>query len=328
MRAMIARAFGPPDVLVPADVPEPELREHDLLVEVAATAVNPVDCKIRHSNLRDVHQPPVILGYDVCGTVRDVGPAVEAFKPGDRIIASPSIGRPGANAELVAVDARTCAHKPGNLDDADAATLPLVSITAFEALHKRAHLHHGETVLIQAGAGGVGHVAIQLARVAGARVIATASRDQSIALCRALGADEVINHADEDVPARVMELTDGRGCPVVMDNVGGRVFNQSLACLAVHGRLVTILGPPRDAPIADYFLRDITIALEFMSAPTIFNTHPGSQGQILETVKELVEAGKLTPHVSHRFKLDELADAHRQQETRRTLGKIAVTVAQ
>ncbi|MEX0887171.1 MAG: zinc-binding dehydrogenase [Phycisphaeraceae bacterium] len=327
MRAMVAREYGDADVFVPADVPEPEVGEHDLLVEVAASSVNPVDCKVRLDGMRGLRPPPLVLGFDVCGIVREVGAAVDAFKPGDQVMASPSLARPGANAALVAVDARTAAHKPGNIDHAEAAALPLVTITAWQSLHARARLHPNETVLIQAGGGGVGHIAIQLARIAGARIIATASRPESIELCQRLGADDVINYAEQDVVERVRELTGGEGCPVVMDNVGGHVFTQSLNCLAVHGRLVTILAPPRDAPIAEHFVRDVTIAMEFMGATTVFGTRPEAQGQILETVKELVEVGRVTPHVSHRFTLDQLADAHRQQETRHTLGKIAVTVA-
>ncbi|HEX7010607.1 MAG TPA: zinc-binding dehydrogenase [Phycisphaeraceae bacterium] len=328
MKAMVLRAWGSPQVLRLEDVPEPEVGEHDVLVEVRAAAVNPVDCKIRQGGMGQQRAFPVILGFDVSGVVRQVGPRVQGLKEGDEVYASPSLIRQGANAQYVAVDARTVAPKPGNLSHTQAAVLPLVTITAWEALHRRAGIHPGETVLIHAGGGGVGHIAIQLAKLHGCRVLTTASQPGSIELCRKLGADVVINYAQEDVVRRVMEETNNQGCSVVLDAVGGEVFVQSLDCVAVHGRLVTILPPPPDAPIAKLFLKDATIAQEFMGAPAMFNTHPEAQGQILQTVAELVEARKLMPHVSHVFPLEELPKAHQQQETRHTVGKIAIEVSQ
>ena len=325
MKAMVATDFGPPDVLKMQQIDAPTPDEHDVLIDVHAAAVNPVDTKIRQGYLTD-RQPPIVLGYDVSGTVRAVGENVDRLKAGDAVYASPALVRDGSNAEQVAVDARTVARKPENLAHTEAAALPLVTITAWEALHHRARMHESETVLVHGGAGGVGHIALQLANLHGCHVITTAGNDESEAMCKQLGADRVIRYDKQDVVKTVQDATDGKGCAVVFDTVGGQVFNTSVDCLAVHGRLVAILPPPDDAPMQKLFIKDATIVLEFMGAPTMFHTHPEAQGQLLSTVTELVEAGKLRPTVSHTFALDQLADAHRQQETGHTHGKIAITV--
>ncbi len=327
MKAMVLSEFGGPDVLKMQDVAEPTIGERDILVEVHATAVNPVDTKVREGGLTQ-RKPPMILGFDVSGVVQEVGSMVSEFKVGEEVYASPSLVRDGADAEWVAIDARTAAHKSSALSHVEAAAMPLVTITACEALYHRARLHQEEIVLIHGGAGGVGHIAVQLARLHGCRVLTTAGTDESVELCKHFGAHTVINYKQEDVVERVMAETEGRGCDVVFDTVGEEVFNLSLECVAVHGRLVTILPPPEDAPIQKLFLKDATIAMEFMGASTMYGTRPQRQGEILQTIAEFSDVGKLRPHVSHTFALDELSAAHRQQETGHTHGKIAVTVKQ
>src|SRR5262249_40606192 len=155
-----------------------------------------------------------------------------------------SLMRQGANAEYVCVDARTAALKPRRLDHLQTAALPLVTLTAWEGLLLRARMEQGETALIHAGGGGVGHIAIQLAKLHGLSVLTTASREDSIALCRQLGADVIVNYPKEDFVQRVQQDTDRRGCPVVFDTVGGQTFDRSLDCVAVNGRLITIVGTP------------------------------------------------------------------------------------
>jgi NADPH2:quinone reductase len=325
MRAMVAKEFGGPQVLQWADVPEPIVGAQDLLIDVHAAAVNPVDCKMR-SGMISRRQPPLLLGFDVSGVVLAMGAAVEGFAVGDEVYASPSLARDGANGERVAVDYRTAARKPRSLDHLTAAAIPLVAITAWESLHQRAQLHHAHTVLIHGGAGGVGHLAIQLAKLDGCRVITTAGRDESIAYCKELGADVVINYRDENVVQRVMDETAGRGCPVVLDPFGGQTLHQSLQCVSPLGDVVTLAPVPPDAPVAELFAKSASLHQELMSATIVYGVRPHAQGEILRTVCELVEAEKLTPRVSHTFTLDELAKAHEQQETRHTLGKIAIRV--
>lgn len=328
MRAMVLREHGAPDVLHFEDCPEPVLRDTDVLVQVHASSVNPVDVKVR-AKASVPREYPVILGFDVSGTVVRCGKAATQWTPGDEIYAAPNLFRPGANAECVALDARSAARKPASLDHAMAATLPLVGQTAWEALHLRARIQPGQTVLIHAGAGGVGHIAVQLAKLHGCRVLTTASRPESIAFCRdVLRADEVIDYRSGDVVARVKELTGGKGVPVALDTIGGEPFVQSLDCLAINGHLVTILGGSTDLAGRGQALlyKNVTISYEFMGIPTAHELEPERPGEILRTLAKLVDTGALKPEVRHRFPLEKLADAHRQIETGRTIGKVSVTV--
>jgi NADPH2:quinone reductase len=324
MRAMVVTQFGGPEVLRLQDVPQPTPGEHDLLVEVHAAALNPVDFKIRKGAFREGRSLPFILGYDVSGVVRAVGPAARGFAVGDAVYASPSLVRDGANAEFVCIDARTAAPKPASLDHGQAAALPLVTLTAWEALLLRARIQTGEMVLIHAGGGGVGHVAIQLAKLHGCRVLTTANAPESIDLCRRAGADVVINYRQEDFVERVRLETNGRGCPVVFDTVGGATFDRSLDCVAVNGRLITIVGTPSDQIPQKLFRKNATLYFEFMGAPTVYGVRPESQGEILRAAAKLVDAGQLKPHVSRVFDLEELPEAHRLQEAGHATGKLVV----
>jgi NADPH2:quinone reductase len=324
---MVIREHGGPDVLQLDDRPEPELRETDVLVQVHATSVNPVDTKVRQrSGNRSL---PIILGYDVSGVVVKCGPRAAMWQPGDEIFATANLFRNGANAELVALDGRSAARKPRSVDHLTAAVLPLVSQTAWEALHLRARIHPGQTVLIHAGAGGVGHIAVQLAKLHGCHVITTAGRPESIAFCReVLHADEVIDYRATNVVERVNEMTSGKGLPVVFDTVGGDVFLQSIDCAAVNGQVVTILGA--SASTADrgqsLLYRNVSIHYEFMGIPTAYEIEPERPGQILAGIARLVDAGLLQPKVSHVFPLERVAEGHRQVETSRTVGKVAIAV--
>ncbi|HLK92387.1 MAG TPA: zinc-binding dehydrogenase [Polyangia bacterium] len=246
----------------------------------------------------------------------------------DLVFGSPNLFGPGADADYVLLDARAAARKPTSVGHATAASLPLVSLTAWEALHERARIEAGQTVLIHAGAGGVGHVAVQLARLQGCRVITTAGHPASIAFCRdVLGADEVIDYRSTDFVEAVRALSKGRGVDVVLDTVGEETFRRSIDCVAPGGQLVTILpSTPGDrAPVLLY--RSITVHYEFMGARVANDLAPGRQGAILTSIARLVDRGLLRPHVSARLPLARLADAHRQVETGRTIGKVAVLVA-
>ncbi len=326
MHAMGIHQHGGADQIVPLDIPEPAVGDNDLLVEVHASAVNPVDYKIRQGYIGKDALTPRVLGYDVSGVVRQMGKNVEGFQIGDAVYASPSLARHGANAELVAIDYRTAAPKPANLPHDEAAALPLVTLTAWESLHDHGRMHRGDTVFIQAGGGGVGHIAIQLAKLHGCRVLTTASSESSLRLCRDLGADVVINHRHENVVERVMQETDGKGVPVSFDTVGGDAFKQCLEVVAVSGRLVTIVSVPEGVDVNPLKFKSASLHLEFMGASTLLMVRPERQGQTLRTVTELVEADRLKPHIGHTFPLDQLAKAHEQQETGRTTGKIVVKV--
>ena len=327
MRAAVLHTYGGPDALNIEQRPEPALRDTDILVEVHATSVNPVDTKVRQSGGGGGRTLPLILGYDVSGVVVRCGSSVKQWNVGDEIFAAPNLFRDGANAEYVAIDARSAARKPTTVDHATAASLPLVSQTAWEALHLRARIQPGQTVLIHAGAGGVGHIAVQLARLHGCRVITTAGRDESIAFCRdVLHADEVIDYRRDDFVERTRQLTNGKGVPVVIDTVGGEVFQKSLDCASVNGQVVTILGSSTGDRGRGLLYKNVTVHYEFMGIPTAHELDPERPGQILTGMARLVDAGLLTPRVSQRLPLEKVAEGHRQVETGRTIGKVVIVV--
>ena len=326
MRAIVVTQFGDNGVLQSQETSVPSPGENDLLIEVHACALNPIDFKIRRGALAKGRPMPIILGFDVSGVVRGMGKAVIGFQIGDEVYAAPSLVRNGANAEFVSVDARTAAFKPRTLDHINAAALPLVTITAWEALLRRARIQAGETVLIHAGGGGVGHVAIQLAKLVGARVLTTAGRQKSLELCRGLGADVAINYRETDFGESVKQETDGHGCPVVFDTVGGETFDRSLDCLAPDGRIITCVGTPSDIIPQKLFRLNATVIFEFMGAPGVYGIRPESHGEILRDAAELADQGKLKPHVSRVLAFEEIAEGHRLLEAGHVTGKLVVRV--
>ncbi len=325
MRAVVVNKVGPPEALQWGELPLPTPGPHDLLVEVHATSVNPVDTKVRLGTRP--RQLPLVLGYDLSGVVIACGTAVKDWQAGDAVYGCPNLMRHGANAEFALLDARAAARKPASISHLHAACLPLVSLTAHEALHERAHIQPGQTVLIHAGAGGVGHIAVQLAKLHGCHVITTAGRAESLAFCRdVLKADEVIDYRSTDFVARIAELTRGAGVPVVFDTVGGDTFKRSIECLAPCGSMVTILGsdPGAAAPLLLY--KSITVHYEFMGARVAYDREPEKQGAILRGIAQLVDNGLLRVHVSSEWTLDTLVAAHHAIEQGRTIGKMAVRV--
>ncbi len=329
MRAVVINQLGAPEVMQLGELPLPVPGPHDLLVEVHATSVNPVDTKVRLGTRP--RQLPLVLGYDLSGVVVACGPAVHQFKPGDAVYGCPNLLRHGANAEFALLDARAAARKPVSIDHLHAACLPLVALTAYEALHERARIQPGQTILIQAGAGGVGHIAVQLAKLHGCRVITTAGRPESIAFCRdALKADEVIDyrmtHDSTEVAARVMELTQGAGVPVIFDSLGGDAFKRSIECLAPCGNIVTLVGSDTGSAAALLQAKSATVHYQFMGARVAYDREPERHGAILSGIARLVDSGCLRVHVSSQWTLETLVAAHHEIEKGRTIGKMAVRV--
>ena len=324
---MTLREHGEPEVLKLDDLPVPVPGRHQLLVAVHATSVNPVDSKVRRRPLGP-RAFPIVLGYDASGVVTACGPDVVGWKAGDEVFGCPNLFGSGANADYVLLDARAAARKPASVDHPTAAALPLVSLTAWESLHTRARIQPGQTVLIHGGAGGVGHIAIQLARLHGCRVITTAGRPESIAFCRdVLGADQVIDYTAVDFRAVVRDATGGRGVDVVLDSLGDETFRRSIECVAPRGQLVTIVpsSPGDQAP--RLLTWGITVHYEFMGVAVIHEVDPAHQGAILTSVARLCDRGLLRVHVARRLPLAKVAEAHRLIETGHTIGKIAVVVA-
>ncbi|MDX1638416.1 MAG: zinc-binding dehydrogenase, partial [Balneolaceae bacterium] len=266
MKAHIITSHGEPfEVFEIIDLDTPRIRNDEVLVKVHYTSVNPVDCRIR-KNAESNRDFPLVLGFDLYGEVVDTGTAMDDLTPGDHVIASPTPFAAGANAEYIAVKAQACLKVEG-LDPVIGAAIPLVGITAYESLFDRLQIIKDQVVLIHAGAGVVGHLAIQLAKNAGCSVITTASREQSIDLCRRLGADHVINYKNESVSTAVEQITNGRGVSCILDTVGGETFLESLGCLRPCGHICTILPAGIDDRSANAnLLRNITVSYEFMGA--------------------------------------------------------------
>ena len=326
MRAITLTQFGDPEVLKDDQLTDPVPGANDLKIEVHTTSVNPIDFKIRRGAFREGRQFPFILGYDVSGVVVEKGKNTLSFNLDDEVYAAPSLVRNGANAEYVCVDARTASLRPTSVDHIHTGVLPLVTLTAWEALYERANIQAGQRVLIQGGGGGVGHIAIQLAKLRGCQVICTASRDQSIRLCEKLGADLVINYKEEDFVKRVKAETEDEGCDVVLDCVGGEVFDRSARCVSVNGQIVTCVGAGSSDMLRELFVRNATLHFEMMAAPTMYGIRPEKQGKILREAAALVDQGRLRAHVSKELDLADLAEGHRLQEEGHVVGKIAVRV--
>lgn len=329
MKAIGIHHHGDASQLVPLELPEPAPGPHQVRVRVIASSVNPADIRARSAApgpRRIERQFPLVLGYDVSGIVDAVGPGVDDLAVGDEVFGSPSLFGQGANAERVVADSRTLARKPAALSHEQAACLSLAGVTAWECL-SRARPAPGATVLVTAGAGGVGHLQLQLSRHLGLRVVATASRPESTALCRELGAAVVLDHMTQDVGQACRDLTGGAGVAVAFDNAGGRALDQALDAVAPMGTVVSIVPTP--APVADrLFMKAASLIYHVMGAATIWRLDPHAQGRALAAVAELAAQGHIRPIVSASYPVRELSQAHRAIESGRTIGKIAIRVAE
>ncbi len=332
MKAILATAPGGTDVLQLRDIPIPELPSpHHLRVKLAAAGVNPVDTKLRAKPAYHPDKLPAILGCDGAGVVEAVGGAVTRFKVGDEVyFCNGGIGdEPGNYAEYTTLHEEYCAAKPANLSLQDSAALPLVLITAWEALVERAALQQGRTILIHAAAGGVGHIALQLAHHLGAHVAVTVSGDEKAGLTRSLGAEKIIDYRAQDFVQETLGWTGGKGADVVFDTVGGDTYLRSLNAARIGGKVVSVLATPlaaADVQLAR--LRNLSLGFELMLTPQALNLHDERvrQRQILEAGAKLVEAGKLGVLVTHRLPLEQAAEAHRLIEAGGMIGKIVLTM--
>jgi len=332
MKAILMREPGGPEVLAETDLPMPGIEQPtDVLVRLVAAGVNPIDTKIRSRGPLLPEVLTAVPGCDGAGVVEAIGDDVSRFKPGDAVwFCQGGLGGPNGNyAEYIVVDEAVAQPKPESLDFVHAAAAPLVLITAWEALHDRARLHEGQTVLIHAGAGGVGHVAIQLARLAGARVATTVSSPEKADYVHKLGAECAINYREENLVEAIANWTEGRGVDIAFDTVGGDVFAQTIPAIAVYGDLVTILDPsPADLKEARNL--NLRISLELMLTPQLRNMKDAMayQGSILRRCGDLIDQGKLEIYVSETFPLANAADAHRLIEAGGTQGKLVLTIEQ
>jgi NADPH2:quinone reductase len=328
MKAMIIRGFGGPEVFESSELPTPEIRPGHVLVRVAATSVNTVDTMIRQmgKDLPISPEPPAVLGMDFAGTVEAIGEGVSGYAEGDEVYgcAGGLLDLQGALAEYMVADARLVARKPDNLSMREAAALPLVGITAYEGL-TRAGIAGGQRVLVHGGAGGVGHVALQLAHHFGAGVSATAGRDKHLALIEELGA-KAINYHTESVADYVASHTDGAGFDVVFDSVGGANMTNSFEAAALNGQVAsTVSLVELDLSVAHF--KGLSLHVVFMLIPMIHNQGREEHGRILGDIARIVEAGGLRPVLDERrFSLTEIGDAHARLSSGQATGKVVVEI--
>ncbi len=309
MRAVSQDVLGGPEVLKEVRPERPEPRPNEVLVRVRAAGVNPTDWKHR-ANGGFLGEPPFVLGWDVSGVVESVGIGVAAFRPGDEVFGMLSypFGH-GSHAEYVTAPARTFAHKPSGIDHVQAGALPLVSLTAWQALVERADVQPGQRVLIHAAAGGVGHVAVQIAKARGARVIGTASAGKHEFL-RSIGADETVDYRETDF-AEVVKDVD-----VVLDTIGGDTSLRSLRVLRPGGVVVSIL------PVGSDEFYEEADRLGVRAVRMLVDADRAG----MEEIARLVESGKLRATIAQTFPLAEAARAHAEGETGRTTGKLVLMV--
>ena len=318
MKAMILEAFGGPEAFELRDVPKPVPHEGQVLVRVYATSINPLDYQVRRGDYADYVPLPAITGHDVSGVVEAIGPGVTAFVPGDEVWYTPQIfDGPGSYAEYHVAAESIVGKKPASLSHLEAASLSLVGGTAWEALAVRAALSAGESVLIHGGAGGVGHVAIQLAKAIGARVFTTV-RAANIEFARSMGADVIIDYEKDDYVESILRETNGRGVDVVFDTLGGDTLSRSPDALAQLGRVVSIVDITQPQNLVQAWGKNAAYHFVFT------RQNRGKQDEL----SALVERGQLRPHVGAVYALADLALAHARLESRHNgiQGKVAIAV--
>lgn len=309
MRAVRIHAYGGPALLHEEEVPLPRLNPDDILIRVRAAAVNPVDWKIREGYLQGFlhHRLPLILGWDVAGEVVELGAEVSAFQVGDEVYSRPDIERDGCYAQYIAVKASEVALKPATLDPIHAAAVPLTALTAWQALVDAAQLQAGQTVLIHAAAGGVGSMAVQLAKARGARVIATASA-VNLGLLTELGADQSIDYTKtrfEDVV---------RDVDVVFDTIGGDTQERSWSVLKADGILVSIISPPSVETASAHGVRCAFVFIQ-------------PSGPQLTAIARLIDEGHIKPIIHTVLPLADVRQAHAISQGGHARGKIVLHVA-
>jgi NADPH2:quinone reductase len=329
MKAAFIEQTGPPENIIYGELPEPQPRAAEVLVRVNAVSVNPIDTYLRNgANYWDLPQP-YIVGCDLAGEVVAVGPDATRFQVGDRVWGSNQglMGRQGTFAEFAAVDQQWLYPIPDGVDDKTAAACALVGITAHLGLFQRAALREGESLFLHGGSGGVGAMVVQMAKAAGARVFTTAGSDDKIAICRQLGADQVVNYRVDDVDQAARDFAP-EGFDVVWETMREPDFDQLTARLAEQGRLVLMAG--RDArppfPVGPFYVKGCSL-LGFV----MFKAAPEQQRLCADGINAWLAKGKLHPQIGAELPLAQAAEAHRLQEANTLhgagtlIGKIVLT---
>lgn len=327
MKAQVINQFGDSLVFESAEMTKPSIKPGYVLIRVKATSVNPIDYKLRAGKFPQITADfPAILHGDVAGVIEEVGSGVTEFKVGDEVYgcAGGLKGEGGALGEFMLADAKLIALKPKSLNMAEAAALPLVCITAWEGLFEKIKLSKGQKILVHGGTGGVGHVAIQLAKWAGAEVYTTVSSPEKAALAKSFGAIEAINYRQESVEAYVDRIMGGKGFDVVFDTIGGDNLDASLKAVALYGNVITIQAHTTHN-LSSLYLKSANLHVVFMLLPLIYNMQRERHGEILKRVAKLVDDGALKPYIDpQQFTFEEVGKAHAHLESGKALGKVVI----
>lgn len=332
MKAILMTKTGDADdVLQLSSIAEPEITHaSQVKIKIKAAGVNPIDTKVRRNGSFYQQPLPIVLGCDGAGEIVAVGDVVTDYKVGDSVwFCHGGLGKEqGTYAEYTVIDNRWLAPKPQGLSFIEAAAMPLVLITAWGALFDKGNLQAGQTVLIHAGAGGVGHVAIQLAKSKGAKVITTVSSNEKADFVKSLGADHAINYLENNFVDEVNQITDGKGADLVIDTVGANVFKQSIAATAYFGRIITLLDSG-ELPLADARMRNLMIGFELMLTPLLKGLDQARDQhiKILNHCSQLIEKGLLKVKISDVFTLDQAIQAHNKIEQGHAMGKVVLEIA-
>ena len=329
MNAWVIDDFGGPEVFDKREQPTPTPDDNEVLVRVHATSVNPVDYMIRRGDAEGLCPPrPAVLHGDVAGTIEAVGPNVSAFEEGDAVYgcAGGYTNAPdGALADYMPCDARLLAPKPDRLSFREAAALPLVALTAWEALVDKAEVGAGDQVLVHGATGGVGHVGLQLAAVRDCHVTTTASSQHKLDVGADLGADALVNYDEEPVSDYVQRCSEGVGFDVVFDTVGGNNFHRSVEAARLNGEVATV-NPQVDVDLRPAYNKGLTLHLVLMLIPMLQGVGRAHHGDILRRLAALVDEGRVRPLVDDRsFSFDEIGAAHTYAESGDQIGKVVVT---
>lgn len=312
MKAAFITQTGPPEVITYGDLPQPKTGRRQCLIKVAAVDVNPIDVYVRSGVIPMKLSFPFILGRDLAGTVVEAGAGVRGYKPGDRVWASNqgAEGRPGTFAEYAAVDYRWLNLIPEGVSDEDIVSLSLTGITAQLGLVRNAALRPREILFVNGGTGGVGACVVQMAKILGARVIATAGTDEKVAACRDLGADLAINYRTQDVVAAVRDFAP-EGVNVWWETLREPDFDRAIPLLALRGRMVIMAGrearPP--FPVGPFYVKDCSL-----HGLAVFNSSAREQRAAANAINRWVAEGKLRARIDRVLPLEQAAAAHRLQE--------------
>ena len=327
MKAMVINKFGGPEVFELMDIPRPEIKPGYVLVRVMASSLNPFEIKLRSGLLPEFTPPfPAVLNSDVSGIVVKVGGNVEVLKPGDEVYGfiGGMADECGALAEYALVDEELLCKKPNNIDFKTSALFPLVGITAYKAIMENSHIKPGDKVLIHGAAGGVGHIAVQFAKMLQAEVYATVSNDEKAEIAEHLGADHVINYKTTNVEEYVNKYTDGKGFDVVFDTIGTSNLINSFKAAKIGGLVLTTNSRVTlDLTLVHH--KSLTLKTIFIVLPVITNSDRNEIGNILNEMKKLIEAGNLTIYRDKtEFNFSEIIEAHKYYEAGNITAKIAL----